>query len=285
VPHFYDRVHRGLRDKGLADTPGALQLVLGGAIRACCGGGAALPEHLFDYFHGHGVPLLQGYGLTESSPVISVSSRRAFRRGASGQPVPGVEVRIADDGEILTRGPHVMTGYYENPAATAEVLQDGWLLTGDLGRLDEDNFLYITGRKKEILVTLGGKNIAPVYLESLLTEDPLIVQALVVGDGRPCLAALVVPNFDLLDAEIAARGIAPLARDEALAHPEVRSLVHERIRWRLKDVAAYEQVQQVAILPRGFTIEQGEMTAKLSLRRKVIEQHFAAEIESLYRRG
>jgi long-chain acyl-CoA synthetase len=192
-------------------------------------------------------------------------------------------MRVAES--EMARGAHVMTGYYENPAATAEVLQDGWLLTGDLGRLDEDNFLYITGRKKEILVTLGGKNIAPVYLESLLTEDPLIVQALVVGDGRPCLAALVVPNFDLLDAEIAARGIAPLARDEALAHPEVRSLVHERIRWRLKDVAAYEQVQQVAILPRGFTIEQGEMTAKLSLRRKVIEQHFAAEIESLYRRG
>jgi long-chain acyl-CoA synthetase len=285
VPHFYDRVLRGLQSKGVAETPAALKAALGGAIRSCCGGGAALPEHLFDYFHSHGVPLLQGYGLTESSPVISVSSERAFRRGASGQPVPGVDVRIAEDGEILTSGPHVMKGYYENPAATEEVLKDGWLYTGDLGRLDEDNFLFITGRKKEILVTLGGKNIAPVFLESLLTQDPLFVQALVVGDNRPCLAALLVPNPDLLADEISARGIGVGTREEALVHPQVQLFVRERIRERLKDVAPYEQVQHFLLLPRGFTIEHGEMTAKLSLRRKVIEQHFAVEIESLYRRG
>jgi long-chain acyl-CoA synthetase len=285
VPHFYDRVFRGLTDKGVAEVPGALRATLGGAIRVCCGGGAALPEHLFDYFHRHGVPLLQGYGLTESSPVISLSSQTAFRRGASGRPIAGIEVKIADDGEILTRGPHVMVGYYENPAATAEVLKEGWLYTGDLGRLDEDNFLYITGRKKEILVTLGGKNIAPVYLESLLTQDPLILQALVIGDGRPCLAALIVPNSDVLKAEIAARGIAVASAGEALVHPQVLAFVHERIRERLKDVAPYEQVQRLLLLPRAFTIEQGEMTAKLTLRRKVIEEHFAAEIETLYRRG
>ena len=285
VPHFYDRVYRGLCEKGLADTPGALKAALGGAIRMCCGGGAALPEHLFDFFHARGVPLLQGYGLTESSPVITLSSLTAFRRGASGRPIPGVEVKIAEDGEILTRGPHVMTGYYENAAATAEVLKDGWLYTGDLGRLDEDNFLYITGRKKEIIVTLGGKNIAPVYLESLLTQDPLILQALVVGDDRPCLAALIVPNPEVLAAEISARGIAVASRDQALTHPEVLARYQERIRERLKDVSHYEQVQRFALLPRGFTIEEGEMTAKLSLRRKVIEEHFAADIESLYRRG
>ncbi len=285
VPHFYDRVYRGLSETGLADTPGALRGALGGSIRVCCGGGAALPEHLFDFFHARGVPLLQGYGLTESSPVISLSSETAFRRGASGRPIPGVEVRIAEDGEILTRGPHVMTGYYENPAATAEVLKDGWLYTGDLGRLDADNFLFITGRKKEILVTLGGKNIAPVFLESLLTEDPLILQALVVGDGRPCLAALVVPNPDVLTTEIAARGLAVPSGDDALTHPQVLALYEERIRRRLKDVSPYEQVQCFKLLPRGFSIEQGELTAKLSLRRKVIEEHFAAEIESLYRRG
>ena len=285
VPHFYDRVHRGLSDKGLAETPGALRAALGGAIRVCCGGGAALPDHLFDYFHGHGVPLLQGYGLTESSPVISLSSQTAFRRGASGRPIGGIEVRIAADGEILTRGPHVMLGYYENPTATAEVLKDGWLFTGDLGRLDEDNFLYITGRKKEILVTLGGKNVAPVYLESLLTQDPLILQALVIGDGRPCLAALVVPNWEPLEALLATRGVKCASRDAALSDPQVLAMFHERIRERLKDVAPWEQVQRFVLLPRGFSIEQGEMTAKLSLRRKAIEQHFAADIESLYRRG
>ncbi|MCI0358562.1 MAG: long-chain fatty acid--CoA ligase [Planctomycetaceae bacterium] len=285
VPHFYDRVYRGLCERGLAEFPGALKMALGGEVRICCGGGAALPVHLFDYFHSHGVPLLQGYGLTESSPVISLSSETAFRRGASGRPISGIEVRIADDGEILTRGPHVMLGYYENPEATAEVLKDGWLHTGDLGQLDADNFLTITGRKKEILVTLGGKNIAPVYLESLLTEDPLILQALVVGDDRPCLAALIVPNHDVLGGEIARLGIQAASRDQLLQHPQVLELFQQRINERLKNVAPYEQVRSFALLPRGFTIEAGEMTAKLTLRRKVIEQHFAAEIETLYRRG
>ncbi len=284
VPHFYDRVYRGLSEKGLAEVPGALKAALGGAVRYCCGGGAALPVHLFDYFHSHGVPLLQGYGLTESSPVISLSSVKAFRRGASGRPIPGIEVRIADDGEILTRGPNVMVGYYENPEATADVLKDGWLHTGDLGHLDADNFLTITGRKKEIIVTLGGKNIAPVYLESLLTQDPLILQALVIGDDRPCLAALLVPNHDALLGELARQGIVAVSRDETLTHPQVRALFEQRIADCLKDVAPYEQVRAFALLPRSFTIEAGEMTAKLTLRRKVIEQHFATVIESLYRR-
>ena len=284
VPHFYDRVHRGLAEKGLSKMPGALRAALGGAIRYCCGGGAALPVHLFDFFHSHGVPLLQGYGLTESSPVISLSSLASFRRGASGRAIPGIEVRIADDGEVLTRGPHVMVGYYENPQATAEVLKDGWLYTGDLGFLDADGFLTITGRKKEIIVTLGGKNIAPVYLESLLTQDPLILQALVIGDDRPCLAALVVPNHDVLAGELANLGVTVASREAVLTNPQVLAVFQRRIAERLKDVAPYEQVRAFALLPRPFTIEAGEMTAKLTLRRKVIEQHFAAEIETLYRR-
>ncbi len=284
VPHFYDRVYRGLCERGLAEVPGALRGALGGAVRYCCGGGAALPVHLFDYFHSHGVPLLQGYGLTESSPVISLSSKEAFRRGASGRPIPGIEVRIAGDGEILTRGPHVMVGYFDNPHATADVLKDGWLYTGDLGHLDGDNFLTITGRKKEILVTLGGKNIAPVYLESLLTQDPLILQALVIGDGRPCLSALIVPNLDVLKGELTRLGIGAATHGEVLSHPQVRALFERRIAERLVDVAPYEQVRAFALLPRSFTIEAGEMTAKLTLRRKVIEAHFNAEIETLYRR-
>jgi long-chain acyl-CoA synthetase len=285
VPHFYDRVYRGLCERGLAEIPGALKMALGGEVRICCGGGAALPVHLFDYFHSHGVPLLQGYGLTESSPVISLSSEKAFRRGASGRPIGGIEVRIADDGEILTRGPHVMLGYYENPQATAEVLKDGWLHTGDLGHLDADNFLTITGRKKEILVTLGGKNVAPVYLESLLTQDPLILQALVVGDDRPCLAALIVPNHEVLQREIDRLGIQAASREALLEHPQVLDVFQQRINQRLKDVAPYEQIRRFALLARSFTIEAGEMTAKLTLRRKVIELHFAAEIATLYRRG
>ncbi|MDX1948320.1 MAG: AMP-dependent synthetase/ligase [Pirellulaceae bacterium] len=282
VPHFYDRVYRGLADKGVAQQPGIVKGLLGGQIRHCCSGGAALPDHLFDYFHGQGVPLLQGFGLSETSPVITVSSEQAYRRGSCGRPIRGVELRIADDGEILTRGPHVMPGYYANPAATAEVLRNGWLATGDLGRIDDGGFLYITGRKKELLATLGGKKVAPVFLEGLLTQDPLVLQALVVGDGRPCLAALVVPNPDALRAEIAARGILVASPAEALAHPAVRALYAERIAARLAGVSHYEQVRRFALLPRGFSIEAGEMTAKLSLRRKVIEEHFAAEIDALY---
>ena len=272
VPYFFDKVYRGLCEKGVQSIPGVLKGALGGAIQNCCAGGAALPDHLYDYYHSQGVPLVQGYGLTETSPVITISTEQHHRRGSCGRAIPGVEVKIAADGEILTRGPHVMAGYYENPAATAEVLQGGWLATGDLGRLDADGFLYITGRKKEILVTSGGKNIAPVFLESLLTQDPLILQAMVVGDGRSHLGALIIPNRDLVKAELA-RGT---AADE-------QALIRARIDACLANVSPYEQVRKFVLLPRPFSIEAGELTPKLSLRRQEITAHFAAEIESMYR--
>jgi long-chain acyl-CoA synthetase len=272
VPYFFDKVYRGLCEKGVQNLPGVLKGVLGGSIEICCAGGAALPDHLYDYYHAQGVPLVQGYGLSESSPVITISSEQHHRRGSCGRAIPDVEIKIAPDGEILTRGPHVMTGYYENPVATAEVLQDGWLATGDLGRMDDDGFLYITGRKKEILVTSGGKNIAPVFLESLLTQDPLILQAMVVGDGRSHLGALLYVNQELVKAELA-RGA---AADE-------QALIRERIDRCLANVSTYEQVRKFVLLPRPLSIEAGELTPKLSLRRKEIAAHFAAEIESMYR--
>jgi long-chain acyl-CoA synthetase len=284
VPYFYDRVRRGLEEKGLAHQPGILRQLLGGRIEQCCSGGAALPEHLFDYYYSQGVPLLQGYGLSESSPVISISTQKTSRRGSAGKPIPGVEVKIAEDGEILTRGPHVMPGYYKNEKATAEIIKDGWLYTGDYGRIDDDGFLYITGRKKEIIVTSGGKNIAPVYLESLLTQDPLILQALVIGDSRNYLTALLVTNNETLLAEAATQGIAIGLDQELHSHPEVVALVQERVSQRLTCVSSFEQVRKCTLLARPFTIEAGEMTAKLSLRRKVIEANFAAEIEAMYRK-
>jgi long-chain acyl-CoA synthetase len=283
VPYFYDRVYRGLCEKGVQDIPGALKMALGGAIEKCCAGGAALPPHLYDYYHGQGVPLLEGYGLSESSPVITLSTATHHRRGSCGRAIPGIDLRIADDGEILTRGPHVMQGYYENPAATAEVLKEGWLYTGDIGHLDNDGFLFITGRKKEIIVTSAGKNIAPVYLESLLTQDPLILQAMVIGDGRSCLAALVVPNPDTLRAEIVERGITVTTPEKALQHPDVLALYRERIDQRLSCVSHHEQVRRFTLLARGFSIEAGELTPKLSLRRKEIEAHFAPQIDAMYR--
>lgn len=282
VPYFFDKVYRGLCAGGVENQPGALKAALGGAIQRCCAGGAALPDHLYEYFHARGVALLQGYGLTESSPVITVSTPTHHRRGSCGRPIPGIEVRIADDGEILTRGPHVMAGYYKNPQATSEVLHDGWLATGDLGRLDADGFLYITGRKKEILVTSGGKNIAPVYLEGLLTGDPLILQAMVVGDGRSHLAALIVPNMEALGKELAQRGIGPLSNEQAISHPETLALFRSCIDQRLADISPHEQVRKFALLPRPFSIEAGELTPKLSLRRQTIAANYKLQIEGMY---
>ena len=284
VPYFYDRVKRGLEDAGAASTPGALRHLLGGRIEQCCSGGAALPEHLFDYFHSQGVPLLQGYGLSESSPVISISSQKNCRRGASGKPIPGIEVKIADDGEILTRGPHVMPGYFKNPKATAEILKEGWLYTGDYGRMDDDGFLFITGRKKEILVTSGGKNIAPVYLESLLTQDPLILQALIIGDNRNYLTALLVPNLEALTKQLFVYGSHLPSNDPLHIQPKVCEMFQRLVAERLACVSSFEQVRKITLLPGPFTIEKGEMTAKLSLRRKVIEANYAAEIEAMYRK-
>ena len=283
VPYFFDKVVRLLHELKRDESPEALREILGGRIRICCAGGAALPDAVFDYFTARNVALLQGYGLTESSPVITLSTPQQVRRGCVGRTIPGVEVKIAGDGEILTRGPHVMLGYYKNPAATDEVLRDGWLYTGDIGELDADGFLRITGRKKELIVTSGGKNIAPVYLESLLTQDPLILQALVVGDARSYLTALIVPNPDVLHAEIVAHKIFALTKAQVLRHPRVLALYEERIRERLKSVSPFEQVRKFTLLDRGFTIESGELTPKLTLRRKVIEANFAAKIEAMYR--
>jgi long-chain acyl-CoA synthetase len=282
VPYFYDKVMRALREAGRADEPGALQELLGGRMRMCISGGAALPDHVAEFYNARGLFLGQGYGLTETSPVITFSSPDANRIGASGRTIRDVEVRIAPDGEILTRGPHVMRGYWNKPQATREVLQEGWFATGDLGRLDEDGYLFITGRKKELIVTAAGKNIAPVHLEALLAEDPLIAQAMVIGDGRNFLTALIVPNPEPLKREIIARGIPVGSPQEALVHPRVRELYAERIKSRLAAVSTYEQVKQFTLLGQGFTIESGELTPTLKLRRDTIARNYAQQIAEMY---
>lgn len=276
VPYFYARIQKALMEQGVEGQPDAVKNLLGGRLRFCCSGGAPLTVPLYDYFQSQGVPLLQGYGLTESSPVITVSSLSADRRGAVGRAVADVEIRIADDGEVLTRGPHVMVGYWQNEAATAEAIRDGWLYTGDLGRIDDDGYLYITGRKKELIVTATGKNVAPAYLEALLVEDPVIAQALVVGDNRKFLTALIVPEPETLKKTLSVETLPDLES------PEVRMLLDERIKSRLGEVAKNEQIGQFKVLSRPFSPDAGELTAKLSLRRKVIEANFADEIEAMY---
>ena len=175
-----------------------------------------------------------------------------------------------------------MTGYYQNADATHEVLRHGWLLTGDIGQLDADGFLYITGRKKELIVTSSGKNIAPVYLESLLTQDPIILQAMVIGDGRSHLSALIVPNADVLQFELSQRGLGGLSHSEALVHSEILAVFQSRIDQRLAGVSHHEQIRKFTLLPRPFSIEAGELTPKLSLRRQTIAEHFSADIQSMY---
>lgn len=275
VPYFYERLQRALCEKKLDRTPGVLRQMLGGRIRFCNSGGAPLMPHLFDFFHEQGVPLLEGYGLSETSPVITLSTPDRFRRGSCGQPIEGVEVAIADDGEILTRGPHVMHGYYRNPQATQEIFSSGWLKTGDLGFLDEEGYLFITGRKKELIVLSSGKNIAPTYLESLLLVDPLIAQAMVIGDRRSYLTALIVPDMAALKAD---RG---REIDLATEYPRFG----QRIAHALRDTSHHEQIRRFTLLPEPFSLERGELTPKLSLRRAVIEQHYATEIEAMYERN
>jgi len=283
VPYFFQLLQRALESQGQADRPGALRELLGGQIRICCSGGAALPDHLFDYFQSQQVPLLQGYGLTESSPVITVSSPAAVRRSAVGRPIQEVQVRIANDGEILTRGPHVMVGYWNKPEATAEIIQDGWLHTGDIGRLDDDGYLYITGRKKELIVTAAGKNIAPVQIECLLTEDPLISQAMVIGDDRSYLTALIVPEVNQLLERLGSGGEA-VDPSQLRDDPRLRDLLASVLQQRLSNLSHHEQIRKFAIIERPFSIESGELTPKLSLKRKVIEQNYAAQIDAMYQR-
>ena len=283
VPYFYERVYCGLRDAGMADTPGAARGLLGGRVRMLASGGAPLRPQLFDFFQLQGLDICEGYGLTETSPVITINPSGAVRRGSTGKAIADVEIRIADDGEVLTRGPHVMQGYWQNEPATREMIDaDGWLHTGDLGRLDDDGYLFITGRKKELIVLTTGKKVVAVKIESLLCEDPLIAQALVVGDARNYIAALIVPNSENLRKALAVREITLAAGESALTNRDVRALYETAIAARLACVSPQEQVKKFTLLDRGFTIESGELTPKLSLRRKVIEENFATEIAAMY---
>ncbi len=273
VPYFYEKVLRASQELGRP-----LAEMFGGRVRLCNSGGAALPNHVAEAYFAAGLPLMQGYGLTETSPVITLSTPTAHKLGAVGRAIADVEIRIADDGEILTRGPHVMRGYWNRPAATTEVLKDGWFYTGDLGEIDADGYLRITGRKKEIIVLASGKNVAPVQLESLLTEDPLIDQAMVVGDGRSYLVALLVVNGDALARATAEE---PTAENRA-ANGDAETVLADRIARRLACVSHHEQVRRFAVLERPFSIEDGELTPTLKLRRGIIEKKYEEMIATLY---
>ena len=256
---------------------------LGGNVKYVVSGGAPLSAELAAFFIGAGVEILEGYGLTETSPVIAVNTPTARRIGSVGPIIPGVEVKIAPDGEILTRGPHVMKGYWNNPEATAQSIdQQGWFHTGDIGEIDKDGFLKITDRKKDILINAYGKNIAPQPLEALLKSSPYVGTPVLIGDRRKFLVALIVPNFEKLEREAAALGVQYSTKDELVADAKVKSLIQSEIDRFNANLDRQEKIRRFALLPRDFTIEDDEITPSLKVKRKNIDKKYKHIIDTLY---
>jgi long-chain acyl-CoA synthetase len=252
-------------------------------LRFFVSGGAPLSKEVGEFFASANIPIIEGYGLTETSPVITANREEFYKFGTVGSQINGVEVKIADDGEILCRGPNVMKGYYNNPEATKEVIDnDGWFYTGDIGEFDEDNYLKITDRKKSLLVTSGGKNVAPAPLEISLTSSKFIEQSLVVGDKRNFVSALLVPSFEALEEWADAEKIEYKDREELLNNQKIRSLYDGIVEDLMENFSQYERVKKYVLLPKEWTIESGETTPKMSVKRKVVEKNYAEIIESIY---
>ena len=260
-----------------------LKEATGGRLRFFVSGGAALPQSIAEFFHAAGILILEGYGLTETSPVISMNHPGKWKFGTVGAQVPGIEVQIAEDGEILTRGPHVMKGYFNNDTATAEVIDgEGWFHTGDIGIIDADGFVKITDRKKNIIVLSNGKNVAPQPIESALVQSPFISQVMVIGSERKNLAALIAPNFDALKAWASENGVGTDDLSAMLQTREVQQHIQSEIRSRLTDFADFEQVRRFTLLEKEFSQEADEMTPTLKLKRNVIIEKYGDVIEGMY---
>jgi long-chain acyl-CoA synthetase len=255
----------------------------GGRLQLFISGGAPLAREIAEFFGAAGMLVCEGYGLTETSPVITCNRPGRVKPGTVGLPLEHVEVRIAEDGEILTRGPHVMKGYFKKPEATAEAIdRDGWFHTGDIGFVDPDGFLVITDRKKDIIVTSGGKNIAPQPIENRLKANKFFAEVVMIGNKRNFAAALVVPNFESLEAWAKERGIAAASREELVRRPEVVGHYVGLVEQMTKDLAQFEKIKKVALLTKEFTQESGELTPTLKVKRRVVEERYRATIDALY---
>ncbi|HET8622871.1 MAG TPA: long-chain fatty acid--CoA ligase [Gemmatimonadales bacterium] len=255
----------------------------GGRLRFFISGGAPLNPDIAKFFHAAGLPILEGYGLTETSPVIAVNTFKNVKLGTVGRPIPGVEVKIAEDGEILTRGPHVMIGYYNKPDATRQAIDEGgWFHTGDIGVLDGDGMLRITDRKKDLIVTAGGKNIAPQPIENMVKAGKFVLNAVMLGDRRKFPIMVVVPNLTALKAWAAHKKL--LAPDDAslLRLHEVEAKMEREVRKTLRDLAQYEMPKKLLLIPTDFSIEGGELTPTMKVKRRVVERRYITEIEKLY---
>jgi long-chain acyl-CoA synthetase len=257
--------------------------IFGTRIRYLISGGAPLPVEINRMLAAAEVPIVEGYGLTEASPVVSVNRHGMTRIGTVGRPLKGIEVRTADDGELLVRGPNVMKGYYKREAETREVIDaDGWLYTGDIAQIDAEGFIRITDRKKEIIVLSGGKNISPANLEARLQSDPFIAQACVIGDRRKHLAALIVPNFENLAVQLKSFGLDAKSPEEAVIDTKLRDFFHSRIREFNKPLSDVEAIAAFRLVAKPFAQESGELTPTMKLRRRVVQEHYRDTIEAMY---
>ena len=256
---------------------------VGGRLRFVVSGSAPLAVSVAEFFIGIGVPVIEGYGLTETSPILTVNPVDAPRAGTVGRAVRDVELKIAPDGEILARGANVMSGYHNKPEASADVLRDGWFHTGDIGMIDSDGYLAITDRKKDLLVTSGGKKIAPQPIEAVLKRSPLIAEAVLLGDRRRYAVALIIPDFAALERRLKDLGRPFAEREDLVTRDDVVSLYQEIVDGLNRELSQFEQIKRIAILPREFTIDSGELTPTLKVKRKVVEEKWRETIERLYR--
>lgn len=261
-----------------------LRTAMGGQVGYAISGGAALGDRLGHFFRGAGVLVLEGYGLTETTAPATVNTPDMVRIGTVGRPLPGVSVKVAEDGEILVRGVSVFRGYHADPEATEQAMSDGWFRTGDLGELDAEGFLRITGRSKELLVTAGGKNVSPGPMEDRLRSHPLISQCMVVGDGRPFVAALLTLDVEMLDSWATGQGLPQLSPAEAAGDERVLAELQRAVDDANSSVSRAESIRAFAVLPEDFTVENGLLTPSMKLKRGHVGEQLSEQIEALYRR-
>jgi len=258
---------------------------VGGRIRFFVSGGAPLSKEIAEFFHAIDILILEGYGLTETSPVISANREDRFRFGSVGLPLDNLQLRIAEDGEILVKGPNVMKGYYKQEEATQAMIHDGWLSTGDIGHLDSENFLHITDRKKDLIKTSGGKYVSPQKIEQLLAGDDWISQAFVLGDKRKFIVGLIFPNFKNLELYAQKQEIPFNSRKELLENAKIREAFDSKIQAIQKDFAEYEKVKYFALIPDEISLDGGELTPTLKMKRRILLEKYKNEIEQMYQKS
>lgn len=290
-----EKYHQEINEKGVAGKLLSAQHALaeklvykkiknkfGGRLRYFVSGGAALPQKIGEFFQALDISILEGFGLTETSPVTHVNRPEKIKYGTVGPAVENVQVMIAEDGEILLKGPNIMKGYWNDEAATREVIRDGWFHTGDIGMIDRDGYLKITDRKKHIIVTSGGKNIAPMPIENLISDSSYVDQVIVIGEKRPFLIALIVPEFNKLKEFAAAEGIQAASNKELIENKSVQQIFEKLLRTVSRQLATHEKVRKFLLVETAFTIESGHMTPTMKLKRKEISARYASEIDKVY---